>query len=451
MDEPIKVADLRATIQEAKDDLASTLRAVAHPKRLEILSLLADTTKTFVELLEVTQISRTALANHLQQLIDRGLVVRPERGLYLATKDGQELLQNIVESYVDSQIRHSNGRRRMMERYMKTRTGMGRRMNKLQELNYKDYAVSHLGALHGCLEYLGIDVSKPWLYGITSHGLVINISKKDLCPSGPTAWKPMPVFMGASNLGVKFKGIIAWPNQISHTEFDKKLLEAWNMVTKAIEKGQPCYGWQIGDIAEFYVIYGVDNTGYYYKGCFQEEGAGPKPWKDIGKMFIEVYRLERSKTAVDETKQIKDALQWALQHAANDKEWIFHPQYQAGLEGFDAWINAVENGTAIELGNSYNANVWWECRDMAAKFFLEAKERLNGKVTPFLKKASELYGEVAEQLRKLTKLYPFDKDKLTLDPIRVNDTSRRAVQHLKKAREAESQGLKVLEKILEVI
>ncbi|MDO8056580.1 MAG: winged helix-turn-helix domain-containing protein, partial [Candidatus Hermodarchaeota archaeon] len=232
MDEPIKLDDIRATVQESKEDLARTLRAVAHPKRLEVLTLLTDATRTFVELLKVTEISRTALANHLQHLITRGLIVRLERGSYQITKDGQELLQAVVEAYVDSQIRLSNGRRRMMERYAKTRTGMGRKMTKLNGLEFKDYAVSHLGALHGCLEYLDIQVTKPWLYGITAQGFLINIASGDLCPSGPTAWKPMPLFLGAKNLGADFNGVMAWPQADSEAEYAKKRAEAWKLVMK---------------------------------------------------------------------------------------------------------------------------------------------------------------------------------------------------------------------------
>jgi hypothetical protein len=88
---------------------------------------------------------------------------------------------------------------------------------------------------------------------------------------------------------------------------------------------------------------------------------------------------------------------------------------------------------------------------MAHKFFLEAKERLNGKTRPFFEKAGELYREVAEQLYAFAQLYPFDKDKLTMDKITVDDTSREAVQHLKKAREAEAKGLKVIETLVGIL
>ncbi len=450
-DEPISLDDLRSTIRESKDDLARTLKAVSHPKRLEILNLLTDTTKTFVQLLRATKISRTALANHLQQLITRGLIRRLERGSYQVTTDGQELLQAIVESYVDSQIRFTNGHRKLVERYATTRSGMGRNMIKLNELKFKDYAVSHLGALHGCLEYLDIDVTQPWLYGITTHGLMINISVGDVCPSGPTAWKPIPLFTGAKNLGVEFDGILAWPQEMTEAEYAKKKIEAQELVSKALSAGQPCYGWQIGDILDYYIIYGVDDSGYYYKGYFQGEGAGPKPWNEIGQMFIDINTVKKTKPPVDETTQVKEALQAVLRIAANDKEWILGPKYQAGLAGFDAWIDALDKGTAVQMGNAYNAMVWRECRDMGSKFFLEVKERLNGKAKPFLAKASELYGQVAKQLLELSKIYPFNKDQLTMDPIGISKTNQNAVRYLKTARDAEAQGLRVIEKILEVL
>ncbi|MDO8055957.1 MAG: hypothetical protein Q6361_03780, partial [Candidatus Hermodarchaeota archaeon] len=164
---------------------------------------------------------------------------------------------------------------------------------------------------------------------------------------------------------------------------------------------------------------------------------------------IDVTIVKRVKPPIDETKQVKDALQWALRLAANDKEWIQAPRYQAGLAGFDEWIATLEKGAAVQFGNAYNAMVWWECRDMAHHFFLEARERLSSKVKTFFEKASQLYGQVSEHLLAFTKLFPFEKDTLTMDPIPVNDTIKEGVLHLKKAREAEAQGLKVIETIID--
>lgn len=72
---------------------------------------------------------------------------------------------------------------------------------------------------------------------------------------------------------------------------------------------------------------------------------------------------------------------------------------------------------------------------------------MNGKVNAYIAKAIEQYKIVSEHLGKVGELYPFLKDELTMDPIKVDDTSRQAVEHLKAVRMAEAEGLQALEKI----
>lgn len=447
MDEPIKLEDLRATVNEAKDDIARTLRATAHPKRLEILTLLSDNPKSFGDLLQATMISRTALANHLTHLIGRALVVRMERGAYQISMDGRELLQAIVESYVDSQIRITNGRRRMMDRYAGLRAGVGR-MKKLENLLFKPHHVSHMGCLDGCLEYLGLNASTPWIYGATGHGFILNIHK-DLCPSGPTAWKTMMIFELARNLGAKIDGLFAWKSDPAFAEQQEK---AWKFIQKAIDAGQPCYGWQIGDIADFYIIYGYDDIGYFYKGYRVEDGGGPKPWREVGTSdvpLLEMYTVKKMKPQ-DDTTTVKQAFRNVLKHTQNPKDWIQYPLYKSGLEGYDTWIGAVESGTAVAFGLAYNAAIWAECRIMAVEFLKEAQERLDTKFNPIFEKAIGYYDAVSRNLVTVNKLYPFSPE-LTMDPIKVNEKSHAATEALEAAREAESKGLKVLEKIVEVL
>ena len=58
----------------------------------------------------------------------------------------------------------------------------------LDGLKWKPTWVSQLGCIKGCLDYLGVDVSEPWLFGLSGHAFVINVHP-ELCPSGPTAWR----------------------------------------------------------------------------------------------------------------------------------------------------------------------------------------------------------------------------------------------------------------------
>ncbi len=318
-------------------------------------------------------------------------------------------------------------------------------MKKIENLHFKPHYVSHMGCLDGCLKYLGLDVSTPWLYGSTGHAFILNISK-DLCPSGPTAWKTMMIFKLAQNLGVQIDGVLGWKQDV---DFGDKQEKAWNLIRKALDAGQPCYGWQIGDIADFYIIYGYDNIGYFYKGFRVEEGVGPKPWKEIGTTgvtLLEMYSVKKGEPA-DVHTTVKQAFQMVLRHAQNPKDWIQYPQYKSGLEGYDAWINAVQAGTAIAFGLAYNAAVWAECRIMAVEFLKEAQDHLEKNLRPIFEKAIGYYDAVARNVVKINKLFPFSP-RLTFDPIGVNDQNQLAVEHLRAAKEAETKGLQILEELV---
>lgn len=318
-------------------------------------------------------------------------------------------------------------------------------MKKLEGLEFVPHWVSHLGCLDGCLRYLGLDVSTPWLFGATGHAFVINI-EEGLCPSGPTAWNTTMIDELAPNIGLGVEEIFA---RKEDEDFEEKKEEAWRFVRGAIDAGRPCFGWQIGDIADFYTIYGYDDTGYYYKGYFQKEGAGPKPWEEIGQMFLEVYGVERTDPADDATT-VKRALQNALRHSENPKEWIRYPKYRSGIEGSDAWIGGVEGGTAATFGNAYNAAVWEECRRFGVEFLKEARGRLNGEIGPLFEEAIGHYGVVARQLASVSELYPFDPE-LTMDPIGIDDRSREAVKAIEVALDSEAEGLKALARIVDAL
>lgn len=321
-------------------------------------------------------------------------------------------------------------------------------MKKLTNLRFKTHWVSHLGCLDGCMEYLGLDVSTPWLYGATGHGFILNIAQ-DLCPSGPTAWNTSMIIELSRNLGVEIDGLMAWKGA---PDFEEKQERAWKFVHEAIDAEQPCYGWQIGDIADFYIIFGYDDVGYYFKGYRVEDGGGPKPWSEVGTTgvtLLEINRVKKVKPG-DDVTTVKQGFQNALKHAQNPKEWIQYPQYKSGLEGYDAWISALDSGTAVSYGLAYNAAVWSECRIMAVEFLKDAQDRLDMKLNQIFEQAIGYYDAVSRNLVAVNKLFPFSPD-LSMNPIKFNEQVHAAIEALEGAREAEARGLQVLEKIVEIL
>jgi hypothetical protein len=316
-------------------------------------------------------------------------------------------------------------------------------MVKLENLKWSPKWVSHLGCVKGCLNFLGIAMTDAWLYGGTGHAFVINVHE-ELCPSGPTAWRTMMLFDGGINLGYEFDMVFGWRG--GDTDFSKLQADSWEFIKTSIDQGSPVYAWEL-EIPEFYVVYGYDEVGYYYSGPGADDGKGPKPWGELGDTgigMIEVYRVKPGEPKQD-AEVVKSAFGNALKHASNPDEWIFE-KYRSGVEGYDNWINALASGVTSRFGMGYNTAVWHECRKFAVAFLKEAKERLGGTAGDLFDEAIKHYGIVADRLGSLSESYPFiHGDDSGVIP--VDDQCQEAIGWLKEAREAETEGLKLLDKI----
>ncbi|MCX7022831.1 MAG: hypothetical protein NTW26_11290 [bacterium] len=312
----------------------------------------------------------------------------------------------------------------------------------LDNLRWQRMWVSHLGALKGCLDYLGLNVSEPWLFGATGHAFILNIHET-VCPSGPTAWNTHPLRELGKNLGYTAEGVFALKGD---SDFAEKQKSAWEMVRRALDESRPCYGWEL-EIPEFYVIHGYDEAGYHYSGPRRETGRGPKPWASLGSTpigCVEVYALKKGDPA-DDLTTVRDALAFVLEHARNPEKWVY-PGYRAGLAGYDAWIKAVADNTAEGFGMAYNSVAWYTCRSNGVKFLEEAKGRIGGDTGPLFDEAARHYRTAAENLRIVADTFPF----FALKPayIEYEDRRKTAIEALTRAREAEAAGLGALGELL---
>jgi hypothetical protein len=318
-------------------------------------------------------------------------------------------------------------------------------MKKLDGLFWKPMWVSHLGCIKGCLDYLGIEMSDDWLFGGTGHAFVINVHEK-VCPSGPTAWMTGPMSGLAVNLGYELDGVFSTRSDPGDGEAAAR---AWDFARESIDAGLPCYGWELA-IPEFYVIYGYDETGYYFSGPMSDQGPMPKPWEHLGRSdigIVELYSVQGTGRAGD-AETVRSALEFALRHAEGPGEWIF-PGYASGLAAYDLWTRALEENTAGGHGMAYNTAVWHECREHAAGFLREAAERLGGRFGRVFREPAGRYSEVAGLLGEVEALFPMRG----MDPGHIGDEGRRrkAAALLTRARRAEGEGLKGLAGIVEVL
>jgi hypothetical protein len=318
----------------------------------------------------------------------------------------------------------------------------GTPVKQLENLRWVPRWVSHVGCIKGCLNYLGIDVSDAWLYGATGHAFVLNISP-GLCPSGPTDWDTQQFLNLGRNIGYLVECVDEYcPKQNSDLRNAQE--RAWKHIRHAIDKELPCYGWEL-DIPEYFVIYGYDETGYYISGPECDEGKGPIPRQYLGRSKIGVVLVSsvRPTAPADARKTVCDALTYALDIGHNRCKWT---DRTGGLKGYDKWIHDIEAGIADRFGLGYNAAVWAECRRYAVEFLKQARERLDNDLKPLFTAALGHYDTIAQKLKGVSDTYPFKE--YDGERTQVDEHSRKVVEMLKHARDAEVAGLNILGELI---
>lgn len=84
------------------NDLSELIGAYANVSRLQIISSLKNDLHEFSQLKEITKLSKTALAHHLEKLVKYGIIENTSRGKYKLTHDGFEIYSAILNSYANS-------------------------------------------------------------------------------------------------------------------------------------------------------------------------------------------------------------------------------------------------------------------------------------------------------------------------------------------------------------
>ena len=193
------------------EGLTEFLKALAHPKRIQILSLLAGQTLNFSQLKHRTDLQKTALSNNLTTLIEVKLIERFERGNYRITQDGQDLLNAINQFYGKAKVREKYERTRIRQYY--SQKWRKRMITEISE-NKTNYTpkfqpswISYLGAVSGVLKALGKDCSIIDVGGYSGWSFLVNVSKGNTCPSGPTAHAAYKdIIKGTQTLGFEIGG-----------------------------------------------------------------------------------------------------------------------------------------------------------------------------------------------------------------------------------------------------
>ncbi len=302
--------------------------------------------------------------------------------------------------------------------------------------------------LHDCAAAQGMEVSRAWLYGSTGFAFALNIHEV-ICPSGPTAWNTRRCLELAANIGLPTRRIQAHKTQ---EDFAAVREQAFEAAKAAIDEARPCVLWE-ADIPEWYTVVGYDNRHLLFLGEGAVKSIHHLKLADTGIGWLNLWLPEVAAPA-DDRQIVRDALQFALDHAAG--RYAFE-NYKAGLAGYDLWIAALRkiphlaNIMTPVFGQGYNAQCWAECRQMAAAFLKEAKQRLNdSRLDALFDAAIADYSTVAAALTRVAELTPFAPPEGETALQRLADESVRGqvIAALEQARDAETRGLADLKQLL---
>jgi DNA-binding HxlR family transcriptional regulator len=231
--------DLQRVLSESPENVAELLRSAAHPVRIRILASLLRGENDSSELMQTTALSKTALANHLTQLIKNRLVERVVRGKYRLTDDGRDLLSSAISMYKNSARREAQRTELLLRRYTKG-LSEGKTLSKKvisKKVEYLPCWLSYTGAMTGALRALGVNRDIVDVGGYSGYSFIINVSKGVTCPSGPTALRPetwKEIHKGTESLGYALE----WGGHHGSypTEPGKPTPEELEIVRKLFEK-----------------------------------------------------------------------------------------------------------------------------------------------------------------------------------------------------------------------
>lgn len=270
---------------------------------------------------------------------------------------------------------------------------MGEEGTRLANLKQPPLNTTMMGVLKSAADYHGLGLSEPMVFGLSGHAFLINIHTQ-MCPSGPYCWKRENAEPLIRNMGLKMTDLGFFgtgTNAEARSGVERKL-------RAALDKGIPCSLINM----ENQIIDGYDTTGFFTAQPWAPHANFPPArlsfgsWQEIGKeIHVNFYTIEKTKP-IDRQQAILASLEYAVDMFKNPAKHS-SKDYAVGPLAYDNWIAAVPTSGSSH-GNWWNATVWSECRQMAARYFTEIG-KANAQVASLCSQLNVEYLKIADNLK----------------------------------------------------
>lgn len=443
-------------ILKSAERITELLKALTHPNRLKILALLSEESKDFSTLLTKTGLRKTALSNHLSQLLSVKIINRLERGKYQITNDGQNLLLAAMNVYKESELRRDIERKLLKKRYSK-----GFEMKKMdeklisEEVRYQPCWISYLGAISGVLKSLGKDHDACNVGGYTGYSFALpNVAKGTTCPSGPTALAVWEDIVNATNiLGYKVQSYgdeKSFPSQNGDLtpEDIERAQNLFKQIKEAVDNdGRPVVLWGL-HIPEYGIVKGYTDDSYIvstYRSTINQPDTPLRFDSLQAPGCLHAIHFKEESPPISEEDDQK-AIQRAISFAQGTKVL---DGYVAGAAAYEEWAKVLEKGRSqdhIYHGNAYVVACTLEAKELSAAFLKRLAEKYKEKQqADLLLRASQEYEKVAAVMKEIEELFPF-----AMEGQMPAEKRTKAAQLLRSIIPYERQILSLLQKCNEV-
>ncbi|MCP4762556.1 MAG: helix-turn-helix transcriptional regulator, partial [archaeon] len=153
--------DIKSFLLRSSEEISEIIKVVSHKKRLEILALLMISSQKFIYLQKRTELSKTALSNHLNLLFSNNLISKSERGIYFITELGLDLAEFSAIFYNKVLSQNELRIKSIQNQYSKAFQKLPKKNRITFEINntpiYQGCWNSYLGAISGVLKSFGYD------------------------------------------------------------------------------------------------------------------------------------------------------------------------------------------------------------------------------------------------------------------------------------------------------
>jgi len=448
---------LKKILLESSKGIAELLKSAAHPVRIQVLALLLQGVHDFSKLMQHTKLSKTALANHMSQLMRKGLVQRVAKGEYNLTVDGKELLDAAATAYENSAWREEERRNALRRRYTE---GLieGKPLSRKvisKKVEYLPCWLSYTGAIAGSLRAIGVDCDTVDVGGYSGYAFIINVAKDVTCPSGPTAlpletWKQ--IHKGTESLGWTME-YYEYPHDFpaeegnptpQEIEIAKKLFE--KIKQEIDERDRPVVLWGLF-APEYGIVKGYEGNSYITSTfrSLNNQPEDPILFYDLKAPGCIDAFFFRDKTKQKAAVVHREALERAIRFAAANMP--IQEKYIAGPVALDEWANILENLPEEKqnyMGNSYVGFCVCEGRAMSNEFLMRLSKKQNGKQVKHLQEAAECYERGSELMNEFTRIFPFKFQ----GEMKLEDR-RKGAEILRKVKPLEKEALVNMKKALD--